>query len=178
MRGHRWTRRGLLALGVAAAGGFAVRSPASATIVSIDRLDFTVPPEIEQVPSDETLGRHWQWTGRDLGAKLKPATVVLARADLLSSDPVEILGLLLAVSVTGSLANLTLGTRRTSAMPGGGDQTRIDMSYDAARGLAFHGTLLVATRREPPAGLIVVIGGDALTAGTIDAVLDSARWQE
>jgi hypothetical protein len=62
-------------------------------------------------------------------------------------------------------------------MPGGGDQTRIDLAYAAAQALPFHGTLLVATRPEPPAAVLVMVGSDALTAGTIDGVLDSAEWR-
>jgi hypothetical protein len=102
--------------------------------------------------------------------------VVLARADLASTAPGEILGLLLASSVTGLMPGLEIGGSRTRAFPGGGDQTRLEVSYAASRGGAYHGTLLVATRPEPPAGLLVVLGDDTLTAGTMNGVLDSARW--
>jgi hypothetical protein len=37
--------------------------------------------------------------------------------------------------------------------------------------------MLIATRPEPPAAVLVVVGSEALTAGTIDGVLDSARWR-
>ena len=66
--------------------------------------------------------------------------------------------------------------RADRSMPGGGEQLRVNVGYAATLGFPYHGTMLVATRSEPPAGLVVVLGGDLLTAGTIDGVLDSARW--
>jgi hypothetical protein len=52
----------------------------------------------------------------------------------------------------------------------------MEVSYAASRGRTYHGTLLLATRPAPPSGLLVVLGDDTLTAGTMDGVLDSARW--
>ena len=101
---------------------------------------------------------------------------MLARADVFSVDPQEVVGLLLASSVVGSMPGLQLGARRVRSMPGGGDQTRVDVRYLAGRDLPFHGTILVATRPEPPAAVLAMVGNDDLTAGTIDGVLDSARW--
>jgi hypothetical protein len=177
----RWTRRSALALGVAAAGLLVARTPAEGAVITVGELSFTVPDTIRPVaPTGVTaLGVGWQWRGRGQAptADYRVAPVVLARADLASVDPQEITGLLLASSVTGSLPGLELGARRVRSMPGGGEQTRIDLAYAVARSLPFHGTLLIATRPEPPAAVLVVVGSDTLTAGTIDGVLDSARWQ-
>jgi hypothetical protein len=52
----------------------------------------------------------------------------------------------------------------------------MEVSYAASRGRIYHGTLMIATRPEPPGGLLVVLGDDTLTAGTMNGVLDSARW--
>ncbi len=106
-----------------------------------------------------------------------PSAVLLARADLPSVEPEEVIALLLAGSATGRLPQLEWGARRDRAMPGGGDQTRIDVRYSVSRRLTYHGAILVATRPQPPAGVLVVLGDDTLTAGTVDALLDSARWR-
>lgn len=171
-----WTRRALLALAAGASAALAGARPAQAALVTVGSLTFAVPTEVVST-ADETLGAHWQWRGRDSSPDQRAQTVVLARADLASTDAEEVLGLVLAGSGAGLLPGLTVGTRRTRSMPGGGDQLRVDVGYAASRGYLYHGTMLVATRREPPAGLILVLGRDLLTAGTIDGVLDSARWR-
>lgn len=179
--GRHWTRRSLLVLGAASAGLLLTRTPAAGAPITVGELSFTVLDTIRPVPAvDATaLGRGWQWRGRGEPPTTddRAAPVVLARADLASTDPPEIVSLLLANAAAGSLPGLELGARRVRSMPGGGDQTRIDLAYVAARSLPFHGTLLIATRPEPPAAVLVVVGSDALTAGTIDGILDSARWR-
>jgi hypothetical protein len=177
---RRWTRRSVLALGVASAGILLARTPAQGAVISVGELSFTVPDTIRSVPGTggTSVGLGWQWCGRGQppGPDDRAAPVVLARADLASVDPQEITGLLLANAATGLLPGLELGASRTRSMLGGGDQTRIDLAYAVAPSLPFHGTMLIATRPEPPAAVLVMIGSDALTAGVIDGVLDSARW--
>jgi hypothetical protein len=175
---RRWTRRSVLALGAGSAALLLGTTPARGLTITVDGLSFVVPDMIRPVPADSSLGQGWQWLGRldQPSAARRAATVVLARADLASVDPHEVLGLLLASSTAGFMPGLELGTRRVRSMPGGGDQTRIDVRYLAGRDLPFHGTILVATRPEPPAAALVIVGDDDLTAGTIDGVLDSARW--
>ena len=174
---RRWTRRSVLALGAGSAALLLGSTPARGVSVTVGGLSFAVPEEITAVAADSSLGQGWQWLGRlDQPAAGRAATVVLARADIASSDPQEVIGLLLASSIAGFLPDLQLGARRLRSMPGGGDQTRIDLRYLAGRDLPFHGTILIATRPEPPAAALVMVGDDNLTAGTIDGVLDSARW--
>lgn len=178
---RRWTRRSVLVLGAASAGLLLARTPAESVPITVGDLSFTVPDTVRPVPpaGSTSLGLGWQWRGRGESPTSdgRAAPVVLARADLASIDPQEIVGLLLANAVAGSLPGLELGARRVRSMPGGGDQTRIDLAYAVARSLPFHGTMLIATRPDPPAAVLVVVGSDALTAGTIDGVLDSARWR-
>lgn len=173
-----WTRRATLILGLTVAGGVALARPAGAAEVTVGDLAFTVPSTITPGPPDAagTYGPHWQWLGQTPGPKADPATLVLARADLPGTDPEELTGLVLAGSAAGLLPSLQLTGRRTRSMPGGGAQTRLDLSYLVRSDLTYHGTLLVATREKPPSALLVVLGDDQLTAGTVDAVLDSARW--
>jgi hypothetical protein len=174
----RWTRRSVLAFGVGSAALLLAGTPARALAVTVGGLSFAVPETIRPVVGDLSLGQGWQWLGRhdQPAADRRAATVVLARADIASTDPHEVIGLLLANSAAGFMPGLQLGARRIRSMPGGGDQTRIDLRYVAARSVEFHGTILVATRSDPPAAALVVVGDDDLTAGTIDGVLDSARW--
>ena len=178
---RRWSRRSLLALGAASAGLLLARTPAQSAPITVGDLSFAVPDTVRPVSAAgmDAFGLGWEWRGRGEppSADGRAAPVVLARADLASTDPQEILALLLANAAAGSLPGLELGDRRVRSMPGGGDQTRIDLAYAVARALPFHGTMLIATREQPPAAVLVMIGSDALTAGTIDGVLDSARWQ-
>ena len=171
----------MLALGAGSAALLLTRTPAEGVPVAVGELSFTVPDTVRPVPPAvrSVLGVGWQWRGRGESpdADGRAAPVVLARADLASIDPQEILSLLLASAAAGSLPGLELGARRVRSMPGGGDQTRIDLAYAVARSLPFHGTMLIATRPEPPAAVLVMVGSNALTAGTIDGVLDSARWR-
>lgn len=171
-----WTRRSALALGLATIGIAGRPTPAGAAEITVGDLAFTVPSTITATGPNDQLGQHWQWQGQTPGAGADPATVVLARADLPGTDPEEILGLVLAGSAIGLLPGLSLTGRRDRSMPGGGEQTRISLAYTFRPDLDYHGTLLVATREQTPSGLMAVLGDDLLTAGTIDSVLDSARW--
>ena len=154
--GRRWTRRSVLVLGAASAGlllartrAEGCRSPGRAVLHGAGH-----GPAFPAAGST-SLGLGWQWRGRGESATSdgRAAPVVLARADIASVDPQEIVGLLLANATAGSLPGLELGARRVRSMPGGGDQTRIDLAYAAARALPFHGTMLIATRPEPPAAV-------------------------
>jgi hypothetical protein len=173
-----WTRRSVLALGAGSAALLLGTTPARGLTVTVGGLSFGVPDTFRPVPADSSLGQGWQWLGRldRPPPDRRAAAVVLARSDVASIDPQEVFGLLLASSTAGLMPGLQLGARRGRSMPGGGDQTRIDVRYLAGRYLPFHGTVLVATRPEPPAAALVIVGDDDLTAGTIDGVLDSARW--
>jgi hypothetical protein len=171
-----WARRSVLVLGLSAVGLLLTRTAALATAVTVGGLSFEVPETIRPTVPRTAMGQGWQWCGVYAGSADRPATLVLARADLASTEPEEILGLLLASSTTGLMPGLQIGGSRRRAMPGGGDQTRMEVSYAASRGRIYHGALMIATRPEPPGGLLVVLGDDTLTAGTMNGVLDSARW--
>jgi hypothetical protein len=178
LNSRRWTRRSVLVLAAGSAALLLGSTPARGVTVTVGGLSFSVPDSVTSVPAGSSLGQGWQWLGRadqpSLGGRA--ATVVLARADIASIDPEEVLGLLLASLAAGLMPGLQLGARRARPMPGGGVQTRIDLRYLAGHDLPFHGRVLVATRPKPPAAVLVVLGDDDLTAGTIDGVLDSARW--
>lgn len=173
--GYRWRRRTFLALGLGVLGlaGPARLPTASAAPVSVGPLGFEVPASVQRVATVPGVGTGWQWQGTS-GAT--PATVVLARADVGSSDVEEVLGLLLAGVLVGQLPGLVAEPRRERAMPGGGAQSRVDLSYAGDARTRLHGTLLIASREEPPTAVLAVVGGPTLTAGEISAVLDSARW--
>lgn len=176
MTSRLWTRRSALTLGLTVLGTALLVDPAGAAAITVGDLAFTAPDGVAPTSADDTSGHHWQWQGQTSGTDQAPATVVQARADLASTDPEEILAMVLASSAAGLLPGLALAGRRVRSMPGGGDQTRVNLTYRIRSDLAYHGTLLIATRREAASGLIAVLGNDALTAGTIDGVLDSARW--
>jgi hypothetical protein len=179
---HRWSRRSTLALGVGILGLTLAPRPAQGVPVTVNGLAFTAPQSVQPVAPDAALGRGWQWQGQQRGTGSAPATVVLARADLASTDAEEVLGLLLASAATGVLPELALSGDRTRDMPGGGQQSRVNLRYlyspGTARlpGPALHGTLLIAVRDRAPAGVLAVLGDDTLAASTIEAVLESARW--
>jgi hypothetical protein len=103
--------------------------------------------------------------------------LVLARADLASTDAGEVLGLVLSGSAAGMLPELRLSNRRTRPMPGSGDQTRLSLQYSPGPGLTYHGEILIAARPARPAALLVVLGDEELTAATADSILESARWR-
>lgn len=167
----------MLALGVAVAGLAARPLRVEGAEITVGDLGFSVPATVGEAPAESFLGDGWQWQGRTAGTAAVPRTVVLARADLPGSDAEEVLGLLLAGAPAGWLGNLRVAPRRTREMPGGGDQTRVGVAYSPGKNLRYLGELLIATRTAPPSGLLAVLGDDGLTAGTIDGVLDSARWR-
>ena len=170
-------RRGLLALGLGSAGALLVGASATAApvAVTVGGLAFEVPADVTPAPASTALGGpSWSWRGtRDPAGG---AFVVLARADLASSDAEEVVGWFLAAGLVGALPDLTAQSRRSRAMPGGGQQARLDVAYAAGTDVRYSGTLLVATREARPAGVLLVLGDDRLTAGEVAAVLDSARW--
>jgi hypothetical protein len=182
MTGRRWVRRLVLALCLFPLVAIEHPSTAAAAPVSVGSLSFTVPTTIQQGTSSPSTGlRHvvgngWQWVGQTAGTGPLASTVVLARADLAATDAGEVLGLVLAGSATGMLPDLRVTNRRTRPMPGGGEQTRIGLEYSVRSGAEYDGELLIATRPTPPAGLLVVMGNEQLTAATVDGILESARW--
>lgn len=173
------TRRGFLALGLGATTGLALAGstqPASAATVTVGGLQFDVPDDVRPAPALAELGgASWQWRGVR-GAPAGPGfMVVLARADLASTDGGEVVGLLLSEGLAGHLPGLVVESRRSRSMPGGGEQLRLDLGYGVAP-RSRRGTVLVATRDRPSAAVLVVLGDDTLTAGDVSGVLDSARW--
>ncbi|MGI3784049.1 MAG: hypothetical protein ACRYG2_25075 [Janthinobacterium lividum] len=173
------TRRGFL--GLVAGGGLVLlgaNEPAQAAGVSVGDLRFELPDQVLATPAGpEVGGSSWQWRGvRRTSEGSDPSVIVLARADLPSTDAGEVLGLLLAGSLSGALPGLSVEVRRSRETPGGGDQLRLDLSYAAPGAGMLGGTLLVAARPRPPAAALVVLGDSTLTAQDVATVLDSARW--
>ena len=91
----------MLALGAGSAALLLGSTPARGLTVTVGGLSFAVPETIRSVPADSSLGQGWQWLGRvdQPSADRRAAIVVLARADIGSIDPQEILGLLLAATI-------------------------------------------------------------------------------
>lgn len=169
-------------LGLVAGGGLLVlgpNQPAQAATVALGDLRFELPDLVLPTTATgaEVGGSSWQWRGvRRTSAEADPSVIVLARADLLSTDAGEMLGLLLGGSLSGALPGLAVEGRRARDTAGGGEQLRFDLSYAASATTALTGTLLVATRDRPPAAVLAVLGGAGLTAQDVAVVLDSARW--
>lgn len=171
-----WSRRAVLGLGLGGVALLAGSTSASATSVIVDQITFEVPNGFRAAPAGVQLGQDWQWSAvRDGRSDGRPAAVILARSDVDSTTSDEIFGLLLAPSMTGTTPELELGSTRTRAMPGG-SAARLDVTYAASRGFRYHGAVLAVTRPKLSAAVIVVLGDDTLTAGTIDGVLGSTRW--
>ncbi|HEY0215099.1 MAG TPA: hypothetical protein VGC57_01760 [Cellulomonas sp.] len=146
--------------------------------MAVGDLRFELPGQVLATPvGPEVGGPSWQWRGvRRPAVGSDPTVVVLARADLPSTDAGEVLGLLLGSSLSGALPGLSVEVRRSRETPGGGDQLRLDLSYAVPGTELLRGTLLVAARSRPPAAALVVIGDSTLTAQDVATVLDSARW--
>ncbi|GAA1825228.1 hypothetical protein ACFFOM_12010 [Microlunatus capsulatus] len=169
-----WTRRSALALGLSAAALLVAPARAATTEVRLGALAFAVPAGLLPV-DDPGLGSGWQWRGAGPGR----SPVVLARAELAAISPEEVLALVLAGAGAGLLPGLRLGPRRRRTTPGaapGDAQLRAELGWRSAAGRPARGTLLAATRVGGPAALVAVLGDATLTAGTVDAVLDSVRW--
>lgn len=148
---------------------------AATTPVTVGALAFDLPAGLTPAPHPAAYGSGWQWAASS-GPGALPSDLVLARADLAADDADEVLGLVLAGSAAGLLPGLALQPSRVRDMPGGGQETRFEVSYTAAPELPYHGALLVGTRPGRSAALLAVLGDDSLTAGDIDGVLGSARW--
>lgn len=172
------TRRAALALGLGATMGLAVASrPAAAAEVTVGDLVLTVPDTVTPAPAEEDLGSHWQWRGRTDDGQLRPRGVVLARADLATDDPVEVLGLLLASTAPGLLPAISLTGRRSRTQPGGDRQTRIGLSYAIAPSRRYEGELAISPRTGRTSGLVVALTDGTLPMSFLLGVLDSVRWR-
>ena len=179
MSAARWPRRTVLVLGLSAltVGVTGTQAPAAGTPVRVGDLTFEVPSEVQPAPSVPGVSESWTWQGMSAATVTGPGMIVLARADVDSTDAEEVLGLLMAGVAIGQLPGLLTEAGRTRTVGAGqGDQVRTELSYQVSRRVRYRGSLLVATRRQPPAAALVVLGDDTLTAGTVDAVLDSVRW--
>lgn len=171
------SRRAALAVGVAAAAGLALRSrPAQAGEITVGDLTFEVPEDVVPADRGDRLGRNWQWSGRTDDNQINPRGVVLARADLDTAEPVEVLGLLLASTASGLLPQIQLSGRRSRVVDGG-EQTRIALSYALGPDRRYGGELLIASRSDAPSGLVVVLGDDTVPTSFLDGVLGSVRWR-
>ena len=76
-------------------------------------LAFEVPADVVPADPGDWLGRNWQWCGRTDDNQLRPRGMVLARADLDTAEPVEVLGLLLAAPRPGCCPQIQLSGRRS-----------------------------------------------------------------
>ena len=171
------SRRAAIAVGVAAAAGLTLRSrPALAGEITVGDLAFEVPADVVPADPGDRLGRSWQWSGRTDDSQLRPRGVVLARADLDTAEPVEVLGLLLASTASGLLPQIELSGRRSRVVDGS-EQTRIALSYALGADRRYGGELLIASRSDAPSGLVVVLGDDTVPTSFLDGVLGSVRWR-
>ncbi len=171
------SRRAALALGVAAVAGLTLRSrPARAGEITVGDLIFEVPDDVVPADLGDRLGRNWQWRGRTDDNQITPRGVVLARVDLDTADPVEVLGLLLASTSAGLLPQLQVTGRRSRVVEGG-EQTRIAVSYALDRSRRYGGELLIASRSDGPSGLVVVLGDGTVPTSFFAGVLGSVRWR-
>jgi hypothetical protein len=166
-----------LGLGLGAAVGLGLRPrPAQAAEVTVGDLVLTVPTSV--VPAaDDDLGRNWQWQGRTDDGQIRPRGVVLARADLHTDEPVEVLGLLLASTASGQLPAIRLTGRRHRTQPGGEEQTRIGLSYAVAEDRRYEGELAISPRTDAPSGLVIALTDGTLPTSFLVGVLDSIRWR-
>lgn len=172
------TRRAALALGLGATIGLTVAArPAEAVEVTVGDLVLTVPDGVMPAPADDDLGSHWQWRGRTDDGQLRPRGIVLARADLATDDPVEVLGLLLASTAPGLLPSIRLTGRRNRAQPGGHEQTRIGLSYAIAENRRYEGELAISPRTDGASGLVVALTDGTMPTSFLLGVLDSVRWR-
>ena len=171
------TRRAALAAGLAVAAGLTLSPrPARASEVTVGDLVLEVPTGVVAADPGEPLGRNWQWRGRTDDSQITPRGVVLARADLDTAEPVEVLGLLLASTAAGLLPGIQLTGRRSRVVQGR-QQTRFAVSYALDRSRRYTGELVIAERAEAPSGLVVVLGDATVPTSFVVGVLDSVRWR-
>ena len=171
------TRRAALAAGVAVAVGSALRArPAQAGQITVGDLVLEVPAGVVPADAGDPLGRNWQWRGRTDDSQISPRGVVLARADLTTSEPVEVLGLLLASTAAGLLPDVKLASRRSRVVQGS-QQTRFALSYALDRTRRYGGELVIAERPDATSGLVVVLGDGTVATSFFADVLDSVRWR-
>ena len=120
---RRWTRRSVLVLGAASAGLLLARTRAEGVPITVGELSFTVPDTVQPVPAagSTSLGLGWQWRGRGESATSdgRAAPVVLARADIASIDPQEIVGLLLANATAGRCPGSSSARAGSARCPAG-----------------------------------------------------------
>ncbi len=167
---RRWARRTVLGFGLAGVAGLLGAPTAQAVPVTLGRFGFAVQTSIrEQQPSDG-----WQWQGQ-LTEHGAPAILVLARADLVGTEPREVLGLLLASGIGGWLPELSAGPARDRLTQDGSPAVRSAISFRAASRTGYRGTMLITSNGGSTA-VLAVLGTDRLTAGRIAEILDSARW--
>lgn len=162
-----WSRRAVLAVGLAA---LVPGRASAATGVRVGDLSMIIPPSVSQV-DDPELGAGWQWQGV-AGRPEQPSMIILARADLPSIDAREVLAALLSTGIAGGVP-VAHTPPEPRSMPGG-KQVRTVLTLAGRR--PYRGAMLITTRDEPPAGAVVVLGDDSLTAQSIDAVLESVQW--
>lgn len=171
-------RRTALALGIGSLVGLGLRTPtAGAAEIAVGDLTFTVPTNVAAASADEDLGRNWQWRGRTDDGQLRPSGVVLARADLVTDEPIEILGLLLASTASGLLPSIRLTGRRSRTQSDGVQQARVGLSYAVAEHLRYTGELAISPRPGATSGLIVALSDGTLSTSFVTSVLDSIRWR-
>ena len=171
------SRRAAIAVGLAAAAGLTLRPrSAQAGEITVGDLAFEVPADVVPADPGDQLGGNWQWHGRTDDNELRPRGVVLARADLDTAEPVEVLGLLLASTASGLLPQIKLSGRRSRVVDGN-EQTRIALSYALGPDRRYGGELLIASRADAPSGLVVVLGDDTMPTSFLDGVLGSVRWR-
>ncbi len=171
------SRRAALAVGLVAAAGLALRpEPARAGDIGVGDLVLVVPPDVVPADPAESLGRGWQWRGRTDDGQIVPRGVVLARSDLDTAEPVEVLGLLLAGTASGLLPDIRV-TGRRSRLVEGGQQTRMALSYAFGRDRRYTGEMLIAARADAPSGLVMVLGDATVPSSFVAGVLDSVRWR-
>ena len=172
------SRRGALALGLTAVVALCgVSLPAQAAEIRVGDLGFEVPEDVVPADRADRLGHHWQWQGRTQDNQARPRGVVLARADLATDDPVEVLGLLLASTAAGLLPDLRLSGRRSRTPPGGDEQTRVGISYAITQDHRYGGELAICPRSGGTTGVVVALTDGTLSTSFATGILDSIRWR-
>lgn len=167
----RWARRAALGFGLAGVAGLLGVRPAAAAPVTLGRFGFEIQSSIRR---QDQPSPGWQWQGQ-LTEDTVASILVLARADLVATDPYETLGLLLASGTAGWLPDLTAGPARSRPTQDGSAAIRCAVGYRPAPQLTYRGTLLITSNGGSTA-VLAVLGTDRLSAGRADQILDSARW--